>query len=150
LRLLRQNRPGLAAALPNKAVAASRRPSDAAMWGDAPAAGHALPCERIAWGDALFTNKCVVRFHSEPYLGWDWRRSPFISGCATLQASDSSDVAPMSRKTTENFHQFLGPAAPKRGAPWRACHHSHLARRSEPPTGRLPRVTTRPTRSRCW
>ena len=37
------------------------------------------------------------------------------SGGATLQASDSSDVAPMSRKTTENFYQFLGPGSAQEG-----------------------------------
>ena len=57
------------------------------MAGDEGSLGHALPCERIAWGDALFTKECIIRFHSEPYLGWDWRRAGASSGAAGDEGS---------------------------------------------------------------
>ena len=57
------------------------------MAGDEGSLGHALPCERIAWGDALFTKECIIRFHSEPYLGWDWRRVGASSGAAGDEGS---------------------------------------------------------------
>ena len=68
------------------------------MAGDEGSLGHALPCERVAWGDALFTKECIIRFHSEPYLGWDWRRAGASSGAAGDEGSVRVDPLLLARR----------------------------------------------------